>query len=136
MKPSKIHLILLVDDDPITNFINKKLLENLQVTEKIHICLNGKEAIDFLIQLKELNDPPPNLILLDTNMPVMDGFEFLNAYEELYFSRESKTIIFILTVSTEGDIEKIKSLGYEIIEKPLTEEKMHQILEFNCAEKK
>ncbi len=127
----KINDIIIIDDDPITNFINHHLINNRKIAERIEICLNGKEALDFLIKLRKEHDPPPELILLDTKMPVMDGFDFLQAYEDLNLFQNNITKIVMLSVSTESDIQKIKSLGYKFVEKPLTIEKMYQILDYN-----
>jgi CheY-like chemotaxis protein len=78
----KLPCILLVDDDPVNNFLNQRLLENLAVADQLMVALNGQEAFALL----EQHCPDvacPALILLDVNMPVMNGFEFLFAYQQL-----------------------------------------------------
>ncbi|CAN5348310.1 response regulator [soil metagenome] len=129
MASEKVNFILLVDDDPINNYLNLRLLNGLGVAEEIKVCLNGMEALDFLIQLYQKNDQAPDLILLDINMPVLDGFEFLKAFNELNLSQKDSTKIVMLTTSSAlSDMKKIESLGCDIVNKPLTEEKIYNIL--------
>lgn len=129
MASEKVNFILLIDDDPINNYLNLRLLNGLGVAEEIKVCLNGMEALEFLVQLYNKNDHSPDLILLDINMPVLDGFEFLKAFNDLNIKQKDNTKIVMLTTSSAlSDIEKIEALGYEIVNKPLTEEKIINIL--------
>ncbi|RDC58851.1 response regulator [Adhaeribacter pallidiroseus] len=94
----KITCALLVDDDTTANFLNKRLFQKLDVAEKLLVALNGLEAL----QLLQANCPGPEcpqLILLDINMPVMDGFEFLKAYEQLELAQRQSVVIIMLTTS-------------------------------------
>lgn len=133
----KLKSILLVDDDDATNFINRKILSKLKVAEQIHIALNGKEAIEFLEnQDKDPENGPriatPQLILLDINMPVMDGWEFMEAYHRL--SEEKKADVIVVMLSTSGNPDDIKRAesnpeisGYKT--KPLHPDIMLEIIE-------
>jgi CheY-like chemotaxis protein len=126
---NKLACILLVDDDNTTNFVNRMLLEDLAVTEKVIEAKNGQEAIKFL-QEQSQNNGCPQLILLDVKMPVMDGFEFLEAYEKLEFEQKESIIIVMLTTSLHPrDVERLQHLpikGY--LNKPLTKDKMLDLL--------
>jgi CheY-like chemotaxis protein len=122
---SQFQQILLIDDDTITNFLNKKLLEKHLLTEDIVVALNGEEALHHLKNSKK----SPELIFLDINMPVMNGFEFLETYEKLTFPDQKESKIFVLTTSNHHiDLLKIKHYkvaGY--INKPLTLEKLKAV---------
>jgi CheY-like chemotaxis protein len=126
---NKLACILLVDDDNTTNFVNRMLLQDLAVTEKVIEAKNGQEAIKFL-QEQSQNNGCPQLILLDVKMPVMDGFEFLEAYEKLEFEQKESIIIVMLTTSLHPrDVERLQNLpikGY--LNKPLTKDKMLDLL--------
>ena len=77
--------ILLIDDDQINNFITSKLIKKVWPYAEITTCLNGRQAIDLLLSRKR--EPAlalPEYILLDLNMPVMDGWEFLEEYTAEY----------------------------------------------------
>jgi len=127
----KINHILLVDDDSINNFINEKLLKKLGCADKISITTNGEEAITFLKDICQNNAALcPELILLDINMPVMDGFEFLERYKELKFPNKGSVIIVMLTTSTNpNDTAKLNESVAGYVNKPLTEEKLKEVLE-------
>ena len=97
----KLDCILLVDDDKATNFLNKRLLKKMGVTDCIQIARNGAEGIEYL--LKSANDkdgyPWPDFILLDINMPLGNGWEFLEEYEKLSTDINKSTVILMLTTS-------------------------------------
>lgn len=117
--------VLLIDDDYISNFIADHLLNKFKVCKNITICRNGDEAMKFLQDTDEF----PELIFLDINMPVMDGFEFIEAFMKLNMDK-NKTRIVIYTASyNEKDIELFKSIGFrDFIIKPLTEDKLNNLL--------
>jgi len=125
-----INCVLLVDDDRVANFLNERIIKGLHITNSIRVCDNGEEGIKFIKKYaEEHNNNCPELILLDLKMPVVDGFEFINAYHQLNFQNKDKVKIIVVTTSThEQDIEKIiqdESIGY--INKPLTEEKLMSV---------
>jgi CheY-like chemotaxis protein len=127
----KLNHILLVDDDTINNFINEKLLKKLDLSHKISVTLNGEEALTFLKNVCQDPATCPELILLDINMPVMDGFEFLERYKNLSFPNKGSVIIVMLTTSTNpNDTEKLNQAGISgYINKPLTEDKIKGLIE-------
>lgn len=122
----KFKNVLLVDDDYISNFIADHLLNKLNLCENVTFCRNGDEALKYL---NECNDNFPELILLDINMPVMDGFEFIETFQGLNMDK-NKTRIIIYTASFNAkDIEVLRNIGFnDFIIKPLTEEKLTDIL--------
>lgn len=133
----KLNCVLLIDDDDSTNFINKMVIERARIAERVEVALNGKEAIDFLTNngkhKKEAGYPfpQPMLILLDINMPVMDGWEFLEAYSKLPAHQKSEIIIVMLTTSLNPD-DSQRAKGIREISgfksKPLTFETLNDIL--------
>jgi CheY-like chemotaxis protein len=79
----KINAICIIDDDPITVFGIKKMLNSMEITDVIKTYVNGKEAIDDMIAMLEKKDQIPEVIFLDINMPIMDGWQFLEKFIEL-----------------------------------------------------
>jgi CheY-like chemotaxis protein len=133
----KIDCILLVDDDFATNFINKKILQKAEVTDQIQVALNGKEAIDYLSRKGkfESNDnqfPLPQLILLDINMPVMDGWDFIEAFQNLDLeNKEDISIVMLSSSFNPSDKTKAESIP-EIAafkQKPMSREALFEIVE-------
>ena len=76
MYKSKVN-VLLIDDDTIYQFVARKTLEATGYINKIQVCSNGEEAYQFLERNMGNADELPDVILLDVNMPVMNGWEFL-----------------------------------------------------------
>lgn len=91
--------ILLIDDDQTTNFINTKLIEHTGYTTEITIANTGRQGLEIIIESNQKHQPLPDLIILDINMPVMGGFEFLQALAKLEGIDTSYTKIAILSSS-------------------------------------
>ncbi|HEY8400591.1 MAG TPA: response regulator, partial [Cytophagaceae bacterium] len=92
--------VLLVDDDKINNYINERLIKKLNLASQINVAFNGEEALEALEQLITTESKSNGFIFLDINMPVMDGFEFLEVFKEKYQSINGKVTIVMLTTST------------------------------------
>jgi CheY-like chemotaxis protein len=138
----KLESILLIDDDDASNFINKYEIKKANITDNIVVVLNGREALEYLTNTGKYEGngpefPKPTLVFLDINMPVMDGWEFLNAYEKLEEGQKAKIIIVMLTTSFNPDdkkrADKIPSIsGYK--NKPLTKEIISEIVQTYFSE--
>ncbi|MDN3580659.1 response regulator [Mucilaginibacter flavus] len=125
--------VLLVDDDEINNFISIKLIKKALLNTEIMACLNGKFAIEQLSEIQR-KDPEklPDYILLDINMPIMNGWEFLDEYKRLNLDPLGKSKIFIISSSVfSNDINKARSypLVKDFISKPLNVEKIKELFE-------
>jgi len=126
----KIQCILLIDDDEVTNFLNKKVIEYCQVTEHIEVKLNGQEALNFLTGKETGNHSQPSLILLDINMPVMDGWEFMEAYNLKDLDQNKINIVMLSTSNNPEDIQRAANIPHVIAfkTKPLTSEMLEEIV--------
>jgi CheY-like chemotaxis protein len=127
----KIKCALLIDDDSINNFINERLIKKLNIAEEVKVVLNGQEGLKYIQEICIPQHTCPELILLDINMPVMDGFEFLKEYKILDFSGKNSIIIIMLTTSTSpNDTERLNDSGASgYINKPLTENKLIELMQ-------
>jgi CheY-like chemotaxis protein len=119
--------IILIDDDPLENLVNKKLIENLGIALSTKALMNGHEGLNYLRILTQIN-MPPDIILLDINMPVMDGFEFLHIFHTLPFDFRKDIKVIVLTSSiNDYDYQTAKQIGCDgYITKPLTKEKIKE----------
>lgn len=128
----KIELILLVDDDQHDNFFHKKVIEKAGVSLDVQVVKNGLEAITFLESAADKGFPTPELIFLDINMPRMNGWEFIEAYEQLEKEQQAKIVIVMLTTSLNPE-EKEKAETSPTVNdfrsKPLTVEMLHEIMD-------
>ena len=127
----KLSSVLLVDDDPTNNFLNERLLKRLDVAERILVAENGQQALAVLQQSG--SGPQPNypaLILLDIQMPVMNGIEFLQAFQQLPPVQRHATTVVVLTTSMDArDLTRLDELpAAGRLNKPLTQEKLDTAL--------
>lgn len=128
---NKLSSILLVDDDKTTNFLNELMLKKLDVADTLLVALNGREALAVLQEHCATATPTcPALIFLDINMPVMNGFEFLDSYSQLPWMKRRATVIVMLTTSLHSrDLQRAQQLPVAgFVSKPLTAEKVELIL--------
>src|SRR5690606_32170692 len=115
----------------VNNFIAGMTVKNSGVTLNIETCTNGLEGLEFILDMANSNITKlPEVILLDINMPVMDGWEFLEEYEKLLPSIKQKINIYMVSSSVHTeDIQRSKQYPYikDFISKPLSKEKMELI---------
>jgi CheY-like chemotaxis protein len=122
----KLKNILLIDDDEVTNFINSEIITSLDIAEEVSICMNGKEGLRYFDDAvaSKKGFIVPELVFLDINMPVMDGFEFLKEFQLRNYTNLNSVIITMLTTSLRSeDMERAQvfdSIVNGYIEKPLT----------------
>ncbi len=124
----KLDCILLVDDDEDCNFFHRRLIRKMNCTKRIEEAKNGQQALDLIHTDRNYNI---DLILLDVNMPVMDGWQFLDHYENLPEHKRSSMVVVMLTSSVNPDDEqKAKGRGWlaGFVNKYLDEAKLSDIL--------
>ena len=126
--------ILLVDDDDTSNLLTSMMIAEMEISEGVDVATNGEEALSHLTShcSKTGNDEGrqcPELILLDINMPIMDGFEFLEAYAKRGDICKNIPVVMLSSSNSAKDHEKASSFNVKgYIVKPLNEEKLQQIL--------
>ena len=127
--------ILCVDDDPITLMLCRKVVEKVDFAKEIIIAQNGQEAIQYFDALSEdiKNDDSivyPKLVLLDLNMPVMDGWEFLESFISKGYQDVFTSTRFIVLSSSIDPYDINKSKTYPVIgflSKPVTKEMLENL---------
>jgi CheY-like chemotaxis protein len=121
----KIDKVFLIDDDKINNYISESIIKKSGITDTVKVYLNGQEALEAI----ESNNENPDLILIDVNMPIMDGIEFLEQYGN---ERKDQSIIYLMHTSplTAEQSNRLKNLPVKgSLLKPLTTEKLQTIVE-------
>lgn len=130
----KLNCVLLIDDDEPTNFLNRMLIEETGIAHEVRVTQSAREALEYLSgrsSISGLQPPRPELIFLDINMPAMDGWEFLEQYDQLSPEQKSSIIVVMLTTSFNPEDEnKARKISYisSYQNKPLTEEVINGIL--------
>lgn len=132
--PSSIRPLnfLLVDDDDLCLFIHRRVLDLTGYCKSTHVATNGKKAIDFLRDAADGSVPIPDLILLDLDMPLMNGIAFLEAFKSLERLDRSRIAIVLLSSSIcQHEKELAIALGaVTCISKPLTEPALSDAIRF------
>lgn len=121
-----LECIMLIDDDHLTNFYNKIILEKGNAANEIVVFENGKTALEYLKD----NDNKVDLILLDINMPLMNGWQFLEHYDKLDDKRKAKMIIMLTSSAHSDDKKMVEKHGSvkKFINKPLVPDTIKLIL--------
>lgn len=125
-----IDLVMLVDDNDTDNFISKRIIEITKFAQRVEVKNSGKSALEYLESEQYNADKLPDIIFLDINMPIVDGFVFLFEFEMFPDELKNKCKIVILSSSdNKRDIEKIVDNDYVVkfITKPLTEQALNEI---------
>jgi CheY-like chemotaxis protein len=125
----KANCILLVDDNPTTTFLHQRLINKLDITWELLVARNGKAALELIQERTREGKAFPELILLDLNMPVMDGFEFYKSFQELEPAHQALMKVVLLTTSfaSKDEIRAQQAGIRDFISKPLTKEKLMSI---------
>jgi CheY-like chemotaxis protein len=103
-------VFLLIEDNLIDQLVIKQLLKKVLNIDEIHITNNGKEGIEWLLVNGKIY--PSIIIILDVQMPVMNGFEFLNAYAKLEDEIKKDNQIYVLSSTLDPD--EIKEISESI----------------------
>lgn len=126
---------MLVEDEDVDAFLSKRILQQMKITDQIIECKDGKEALRVLSSVDNQTDQlinEPELILLDINMPTMNGIEFLHELRETY--ENNSTVVILSSSENPYDISQFSKYqaSYYLV-KPITEEKVKKMLE-RCFE--
>jgi CheY-like chemotaxis protein len=135
MKP--LNLILLVDDDDTTNYVNNRTLLRTKAAHEVKIFTNGEQALQYMQAAagkpgEAGTERYPDLIFLDIKMPVMDGFEFLEAYKEMGLNQLVPTKIMMLTSSASFyDLKRLETFAdvKRHFSKPLADQDIKEIIQ-------
>ena len=125
---SEIGLTYIVDDDPLYNFGTKKIIEITSFTNQALFFLNGEEAWEDFSQRVENNEPIPDVILTDINMPLMNGWQLLDKIGEVSLDHPIKIFVISSSINKE-EMDKAKKYEHvsDYIVKPLTLDKVKNL---------
>lgn len=123
--------ICVIDDDDIYQFTITKILSSIKMNKKILLFSDGEEALDFMIDNLYSDSELPDVIFLDINMPIMDGFQFMEEYVKLKPKLNKEITIYMVSSSVDPvDIAKAKSISdiSDYIIKPIEVKQLKAIM--------
>lgn len=130
---TKFRNVMLVDDDPMNNLISTKFIKYSGLSSKVTSFLNGISGFRYLDKCKENKEQKkdfPDLIIVDIDMPAMDGFSFIEKYQEYFWSKNPQTKLVFLTSSHSED-DRIRASKFKCISdflvKPLSIESLYKL---------
>lgn len=122
---------MLVDDNSADNYYHERIIIKNDAADHVVIKESGLDALEYLESTINPDNPLPDLIFLDINMPGMNGWEFLEEFKKLDKALQSKLIVIMLTTSVNPEDEALAKT-YDILAefktKPLTKEMLEDIL--------
>lgn len=132
----KLKRVLIIEDDAASLFLNKAVLEEAGVAERIDTVPNGLEALEYLMTICKRaahgeDCGCPELLLVDINMPIVNGFEFLTLCRNMRLL-EGRRMKILLVTSSEQEVDRQQGQAFEVdgyLVKPLNEEKLFAVLE-------
>ncbi|SHN08776.1 response regulator [Chitinophaga sp. CF418] len=128
---NKVKHVCVVDDDELFQFVMRQHFERLELVERIHKFTDGEQALNYIKSHLNTPDELPDLILLDVNMPYMDGWQFMREFVKLSLPDDKHIRIYILTSSThESDLQRAREFpglaGYLV--KPIGKNIIRELL--------
>lgn len=120
--PNDFKKVMLIDDNEIDLKINSKIISLAKLFEEIIICQSGEEGLDYLSKNINKHEKLPDFILLDIQMPEMDGFEFLDHYKRLPKDFTNRCPVAMLSSTLDfGDIKRAEANAFvvKLLKKPL-----------------
>ncbi|MDF4222154.1 MULTISPECIES: response regulator [Maribacter] len=129
----RLNTILLVDDDDASNFLHSIFINKLDMDVNINSALNGQEAIDFILGKGQEQLELPCMVMLDLRMPVMDGWQFMDAYEDLVPKKLKDQITIVLVTISDNKEDKQRAIDNKHIadfaQKPLSDETFKALIQ-------
>lgn len=127
----KVKIVCIIDDDSIYRFTVQKYIEMLKLAEQVQSYGDGEAAMEALKANINQEDKLPDIILLDVNMPIMDGWDFIEEFSQLHPSLPKKVHVYMVTSSIDSrDKERASRISEisDFVIKPITEEQLIEII--------
>ncbi|MGB7394023.1 MAG: response regulator [Pricia sp.] len=131
LKRTKIQKVCIIDDDPIFVYGTKRIMDEVDFCDEVIVYHDGQEALDGLNEMNQRGEELPSIIFVDLNMPVMNGWEFLEDFIKIDNHNRDKVIVYIISSSVDPrDLEQIRNYPVvnQYILKPITPEALENVL--------
>lgn len=118
--------IVLIDDDPTTNYLNKMIIERSELVDEVFTFNSAEEALEFF---NTTDSPEDALVLLDINMPIMNGWQFLDHYKEMDRVKSNKIVMLTSSINpSDKQMADEKNDVVDYMSKPLSVEMLQELV--------
>lgn len=126
----KLDCIMIVDDNRHDNFFHQRVIEKAEAASRVIVCSKAVDAINHLKSTPSTTPEYPNLILLDINMPGMNGWDFIDEFKDLEEDKKKVVIVMLTTSSNPDDELRAQKSGIvsDFRSKPLVKSMLDEIL--------
>lgn len=128
---SKVNLVCIIDDDKIYRYTIEKYIKMLDLAEEVILYADGEDALDFLKTNAKKKDELPDIIFLDVNMPLLDGWEFMESYQNVKPLLIKEIKIYMVSSSID-ERDKTRALNIpgicDFIVKPIEEQHLRDLM--------
>ena len=132
-----LNSILLVDDDDASNFLHSIFINKLDLGVEVNAALNGQEALDFILSKGVDKLAMPCMVMLDLRMPIVDGWQFMEMYEQQVSQELKDQIIIVLVTISDNADDKAKAIANPYIadfaQKPLSDSTFKKLINKHFA---
>lgn len=132
----KLRSILLIDDDESTNFLNRIIIRQAECAEEVLVFNKANKALEYVSEnIRSLTD---TMVLLDINMPVMNGWDFLKALNELMKGQHPAGFNIVILTSSINPDDQLQALSLDLVtdfrSKPLSVKVLHELINRHFVE--
>lgn len=131
-KFNSLKSILLVDDDEASNFLHSIFISKLDIDIQVNSAINGQEALDYILNKGAEEIALPCMVMLDLRMPVMDGWEFIQRYEEQVPDHLKEQLMVVLVTVSDNAEDKKRAIDnphiIDFAQKPLSDNTFKKII--------
>jgi CheY-like chemotaxis protein len=126
----KVQRAFIIDDDEVYIYAIKRLIKIQNLCDEVLVFTDGKQAVDYLEEHQNDGTPMPEVIMIDVNMPVLDGWGFIEAFQKMDLESTKNTKLFMISSSIDPrDVKKAKEIPLIIkyIFKPITFDELKEV---------
>jgi len=127
----KVDLVYMIDDDSVIIYLTELIIKTVDFCKELKTFTKGEDALNTIREAAETGSKLPDLLLIDLNMPIFNGWHFLDALQEIERAKDIPVFVFTSSIDPR-DIEKSKTYPSikDYIVKPLTIHKINKILRY------
>ncbi len=126
----KVQRAFIIDDDEVYIYAIKRLIKIQNLCDEVLVFTDGKQAVDYLEEHQNDGTQMPEVIMIDVNMPVLDGWGFIEAFQKMDLESTRNTKLFMISSSIDPrDVKKAKEIPLIIkyIFKPITFDELKEV---------